>query len=321
MVTQAGSLAADIVVATYRRTNTLYECIERISRQLETGDRLFCVVQGVPCVRSVPHATVLYSAPPNLPQARNRGWRAGVNPVVAFCDDDALVEDGWLAAHRAAYHDSAVCGVGGYLDDPLFTDPTAPPSRFDRTTGNLVQNGRCRRAGPLLSGIGANMSFRRTALEQLGGFDEQYRFSALYEEVDLFFRLHQRGYSVRFEPAARAVHRRIDQGGCRIEGSVKKVFSLFYNTAYFAAKVMPVDWTRSWYRFWKYRLEYETRRTKGGHSVVRGGAGVLGALYGLIRWLVFSRKRIYGPRFAAALAAHQLHNNGETRGEKAGRHG
>ncbi len=52
--------------------------------------------------------------------------------------------------------------------------------------------------------LGALILLRRSAFDQVGGFDERY---FLYgEESDLFSRLRQRGWRIRFEPASSAVH-------------------------------------------------------------------------------------------------------------------
>lgn len=66
----------------------------------------------------------------------------------------------------------------------------------------LVPHGRSRDVETVL---GAAVLVRRSAFERVGGFDEGYFFYA--EESDLFERLRRGGWRVRFEPAARAVHR------------------------------------------------------------------------------------------------------------------
>ena len=55
---------------------------------------------------------------------------------------------------------------------------------------------------------GAFFMFRRSAWQQLGGFDESF-WPVWFEDVDFCARLRSAGFSVRYEPAARAIH----QGG------------------------------------------------------------------------------------------------------------
>jgi GT2 family glycosyltransferase len=53
---------------------------------------------------------------------------------------------------------------------------------------------------------GCCLMLRRECLEELGGFDED--FFLYYEDVDFCRRAHSSGWSVRFEPALRAIHHR-----------------------------------------------------------------------------------------------------------------
>jgi len=74
--------------------------------------------------------------------------------------------------------------------------------------------------------IGAAMMIRRQALEQLGGFDEDYFF--FLEETDLALRMRQAGWKVIHDPRARAVH---------LQGATAKTFQAsarieFYRSRY-----------------------------------------------------------------------------------------
>ena len=52
--------------------------------------------------------------------------------------------------------------------------------------------------------VGACLLVRRSAFEEVGGFDE--RFTMYSEELDLCHRIRDRGYRVSFEPAAEVIH-------------------------------------------------------------------------------------------------------------------
>jgi len=60
------------------------------------------------------------------------------------------------------------------------------------------------RARPVPWAIGALLLLRRTAFEQVGGFDERQWIYA--EDLDLGWRLHDGGWGTRYEPRARALH-------------------------------------------------------------------------------------------------------------------
>jgi GT2 family glycosyltransferase len=55
-------------------------------------------------------------------------------------------------------------------------------------------------------GIGANMSFRREVLAQLGGFRDDFAGTALREDTDVFLRLRALGYRAVFSPQAVVDH-------------------------------------------------------------------------------------------------------------------
>lgn len=103
--------------------------------------------------------------------ARNAGIEASRCDVVAFVDDDAQIQAGWLERLRADYLDPAVTGVGGNAA-PVW--PTEAPAWFPATFNWVVG---CSHEGlpvdiaPVRNLLGCNMSFRRTALDAVGGFN------------------------------------------------------------------------------------------------------------------------------------------------------
>ena len=52
--------------------------------------------------------------------------------------------------------------------------------------------------------VGAVMLIRRSAFDQVGGFDPRYH--VYFEDVDLCVRLQQQGWSVRFDPTIQVNH-------------------------------------------------------------------------------------------------------------------
>ena len=116
-------------------------------------------------VRVVPNATTR-----GLSGARNTGMSHTTGEVVVFLDDDAQAAPGWLAAHARHYDDPDVLGVGG-LVVPHWED--AAPLWFPPEFGWVVgcsYVGLPTTTAEIRNPIGANMSFRRSVLEAVGGF-------------------------------------------------------------------------------------------------------------------------------------------------------
>ncbi|MFZ0160746.1 MAG: glycosyltransferase family 2 protein [Kineosporiaceae bacterium] len=150
-------------------------------------------------VRAVPS-----SRRPGLSGARNTGVQEARSGIVAFLDDDAVAEPGWLGALCAPILDGAAEVVGGRADAVFPSGrPTWFPREFDWVVGCTYRghpSGRVAIRNP----IGCNMAFRADALAQAGPFREDMgRIGARplgCEETELCIRLVQR------VPGARVIH-------------------------------------------------------------------------------------------------------------------
>ena len=176
-----------VVIATRDRPELLRRVHSQLLEQLRAGDELV-VVDDAPSpseVRNWLGDRVLYlNSKGNGPAvARNLGWRAGTGEIVAFTDDDVLVDANWLSEMRTAFASrSDLVGIEGRTVSRPF-DPLYEYSVY---------------ADQAWNGLTCNVAYRRDALERLGGFDEAFRF-AHCEDVDLFRRAKRLG-SVEFAP-------------------------------------------------------------------------------------------------------------------------
>jgi len=105
-----------------------------------------------------------------LSGARNTGISTTSAEIVAFLDDDARASPRWIEGLVARFLDDQVVAVGGHAE-PLW--PAGSPAWFPAEFGWVVgcsYTGQPRQTAPVRNPIGCNMSFRRQALEQVGGF-------------------------------------------------------------------------------------------------------------------------------------------------------
>jgi len=159
----------------------------------------------------------------------NQGLAASTAPLVLIMNPDCRLVAGAVATLRSildARPDCAIVGPrilnpDGSVQGSARGDPDMLTGLFGRTAllGRLVpflpvakrnvvaeeaiRSGEQSVVVDWLSG--ACMLARRTALEQVGGFDE--RFFLYWEDADLCRRLRLRGHHVRYVPPATAIHR------------------------------------------------------------------------------------------------------------------
>jgi cellulose synthase/poly-beta-1,6-N-acetylglucosamine synthase-like glycosyltransferase len=105
-----------------------------------------------------------------LSGARNTGLAAADREIVAFMDDDAEADPGWLMALTSAFAMDDVVGAGGTIV-PAWEGgrPTWFPPAFDWVVG-CTYEGYPTAVTSVRNVLGCNMAFRRQALASIGGF-------------------------------------------------------------------------------------------------------------------------------------------------------
>src|SRR5262245_49881809 len=161
-----------------RRLELLERAIDGVQRQdprpheivlvIDHNDELLVAArERFPGVLTLPNAE---SA--GLSGARNTGVRASSGGVVAFLDDDAAPREGWIAGLRDAYRDPDVLGAGGWIVPAWELGmPSWFPDEFLWVVG-CSYRGLPTHGESVRNMIGANMSFRRSVFERVGGFNE-----------------------------------------------------------------------------------------------------------------------------------------------------
>ena len=220
-----------VVVCTRDRPASLAHCLQALAQltyapfevvvvdNAPTTRETLALVQersaGDPCVRYVREQR------PGLSCARNRGLREARGELIAFTDDDVVVDPGWLdgVVHGFARSPSVACVTGlvpsahldnaeqRYFDQRVSWAVSCRPRRYDLAAGGQESALYPYTAGQF--GTGANFAFRTAVLLALGGFDEALGAGAPAgggEDLDVFVRTILAGHAIAYEPAAIVWH-------------------------------------------------------------------------------------------------------------------
>jgi glycosyltransferase involved in cell wall biosynthesis len=212
---------ATVAICTRDRPQDVQRCLEALLHLPDDGQELL-VVDNCPSteatryiVATYPRVRYVREARPGLDVARNRALHEASHDVVAFTDDDAAPDRGWLRALLRNFDDPCVLCVTG-LTMPLELETDAQEwherySTFNRGFQRRVFDGTWHNpmaAGQI--GAGVNMAVRRRVLDLLGPFDEALDAGTRTRsggDSEMFSRILSAGYRIVYEPQALSWHR------------------------------------------------------------------------------------------------------------------
>jgi GT2 family glycosyltransferase len=220
-----------VVVCTRDRAEQLARCLDAL-RRLEHDDLEILIVDNAPAddaterlvtarAAADPRLRYVREERPGLSRARNRGLREARAGIVAFTDDDVLVDPLWAAAlARGFARDPQVACVTGLVataslglpEERYFDARVSWASSCEQRVFSAVRTAGDSVLHPFAAGAfgtGANMAFRADVLRALGGFDECLGAgspAAGGEDLDAFLRVLLEGFRLSFEPASLVWH-------------------------------------------------------------------------------------------------------------------
>jgi glycosyltransferase involved in cell wall biosynthesis len=212
------SVAVVVCAASDEREDVLRACVRSILEGSRVPDEILVVVDQNPAleasVASWLPATVrlLRSESRGISSSRNAGLGAASSDVVAFVDDDAVVDSDWLLRVMQPFEASDdVLGAGGAVVPQWGGGRRWLPDELLWVVG-CTYLGHRDDAGPIRNPIGCNMAFRRRELTAAGSFSREFGKQGdslnTCDETEVGLRL-ERVYGpgrIRFLPAARVRH-------------------------------------------------------------------------------------------------------------------
>jgi GT2 family glycosyltransferase len=224
--------ALTVAVCTRDRAESVSGCLDGLLALHYPYDRLeLLVVDNAPQsdeterlvhARS-PRIRYLREPRPGLDWARNRAALEARGEILAYTDDDVIVDRWWAKAIAEAFErEPAVIAVTGLVlpdetdtDAQLLFEEYGGFSRGVRRRYAQVdlaggESAVASHAGTGKFGTGANMAFRRRAFETIGLFDPALDVGTVTNgggDLEMFFRVLKAGHLLIYEPRAVVRHR------------------------------------------------------------------------------------------------------------------
>jgi glycosyltransferase involved in cell wall biosynthesis len=211
-------LSISVVICTRNRISYLRSAVNSVILQASNSPLAEVIVvdngstdSTADFVRSLcptfPNVKYIFEPSLGLSHARNSGLRAAQGQYIAFLDDDAVAEDGWLSQIPIAFETGGgdIACVGGKIE-PIWGKPR-PTWLHDDLLGYVsafdyfpVPVRMPENIGPW----GCNVVFRRDVLRRLGGFSTALgrKGALLLSNVEfvVYRQLRELGFSIYYDP-------------------------------------------------------------------------------------------------------------------------
>lgn len=171
-----------------------------------------------------------------LPKARNYGIAKARGEILLFLDDDIEPYPDLFIEHVKSYEISDYIGgiAGRVIEEPdLFTN-TSRIGGYVSFTGRVFRNFNTQKSGFIASSPGGNMSFKKSVMDTVGAFDEQYIGTSELEEADYCYRVRKAGYSIFYNSKAALKHLVSASGGCRADFADRQYYKMHNLGVFFA---------------------------------------------------------------------------------------
>jgi GT2 family glycosyltransferase len=276
-----------VAIVNWNRREYLRACLAALARQ-QNADFEVIVVDNGSSDGSAEMAQSEFGAriianPSNLGfcAANNQAFAAARGRFVALLNNDTEAEPGFLAALRRVFDEAPDIGMAAakvlVYEDPRRIDKVGHllyPDGQNRGRGTgEIDHGQYDRAEDCLWPDGSAAMYRKSMLDQIGGFDEDFFMFA--DDAELGLRARIAGWRCRYTPDAVVRHHR---GRSLDPGSPRRIFLIERNRVLLAAKLFP--WSLLVWNWYYYAL-----RLLAGLIAAASGRGEMARFPGLLNKL------------------------------------
>lgn len=228
-----GGPSTTVAIATHERGPRLDRCLQAMTQALVMEpDVEVLVIDNAPKTSATQDVVTSWAerglnvrrevlAQAGTSRARNYALKLATTEIVAYIDDDVLVDRNWVASIRSAFVSFPEATIATGMVAPAELD-TAPQQIFERKMRwSTLRKRECFSMDkrelydfpfPYMAGnfgSAANMALRRERALELGGFNDVLgpgNRTRGGEDFELFVRFIRRGESLAFEPTALGWH-------------------------------------------------------------------------------------------------------------------
>ena len=211
------TIRASVVVVTWNGLHHLKRCLPALLKQTAISFEVILVDNGSTdgsakwVAQTYPEVVLVrLGLNQGFAAANNAGFERARTELIATLNNDAQPDPEWLASlvHAADTHPEAGSFASRVVltNDPSILDSTGITTdvlgiAWNRDSAGPVGS---EKEGEIFGACAAAALYRKTLLEELGGFDPTY--FAYLEDVDLAWRARWTGWTARYVPSARVTH-------------------------------------------------------------------------------------------------------------------
>lgn len=263
-----------LIVVNWNRRRLLRACLTSARAQTSPADQLIVVDNGsndgsVEMVRSdFPEASLICNTENRgFCAANNQGIAAARGELIALLNNDAEADAHWLAALKRVFTEQPSAGMAAskilVFEDPRRIDKVGHliyPDGQNRGRGTgALDEGQFDRVEEVLWPDGCAAMYRKSMLDHIGGFDED--FFAYGDDAELGLRARIAGWKCVYTPHAVVRHHR---GASLGLNNARRLILIERNRVLLAAKLFP------WSLLWLNGFYYAGRLLAGFGASLRG---------------------------------------------------
>lgn len=190
-------LKISAAVPTYNSEKIIKECLDSLIAQTHPFDEIIIVDNASTdrtreIIEAYPFRKILLEKNMERCVSRNTGWQAARNELVAIIENDSVYDKHWVEKVLGSIEN----GADAVVDRRAVYKPKTFISRMNDEFFNvrLLKN----KYEPYSAWV-----FRKSILEELGGYDEA---QVGFEDMELGKRLIEKGYKIAYQPNALSSH-------------------------------------------------------------------------------------------------------------------